>query len=154
MTKRGILKNFKEFASKKTYFFRDSVWFKLLLCRRFALVKLKQALGFNQGELSFSTRSISSSASVQTLATSPNTFSRREVWRQDRAATPQIKFAETGGWRSSDGDSLKTNERSDVVVGPASHPFSAIQPPFLVADETMDGRSLTGSYRTNVACLF
>ena len=128
------------------------------------MAKLKQALGRSEDQLSFSSRGsrFSSSTIVQSFATTariaPRADERRaRAWRD--AATTEINFAESGR-RNSNEDPARTRERSgNVVVGRSTsgelanltHPFAVNLPPYLVANETMDGASLINSYMTRVA---
>ena len=134
------------------------------------MAKVKQALGGRDEQLSFSTRIslFSSSTTLQSSATAcvgPRSDERVEAWRQEaREATPEINFAESDR-RNLDDEGLasRIKERSGNVVSVRSisaaelpslpHAFTVNPPPYLVANETIDGRSLINSYMNHAALL-
>ena len=124
------------------------------------MVKLKQALGRREEQLSLSSRRnfFSCSTSLQSTATArvaPRPDDRTEAKRQEREATPEINFAESDR-RDSDESPAGMKERpGNVVVGKFTstppHPFIVSPAPYLVANETLDGRTLMDSYMKHVA---
>ena len=123
------------------------------------MVKLKRALGRSKEELSLSSRSnlFSSSTSIHSSASTA-----REARRREREAdTPEINFAESDNRRDLDESPAGINRErlGNVVVEkfastPPHHPFGVSPlPAYLVANETLDGRSLTNSYMRHVALL-
>ena len=122
------------------------------------MVKLKRALGRIKEELNLSSRSnlFTSSASLQSSASTA-----REARRREREAdTPEINFAESDRRDLDESPAGINRERlGNVVVEkfastPPHHPFSVSPlPAYLVANETLDGRSLTNSYMRHVALL-
>ena len=121
------------------------------------MVKLKRALGRIKEELNLSSRSnlFTSSASLQSSASTA-----REARRREREAdTPEINFAESDNQRDLDEGPVGINRErlGNIVVEkfastPPQHPFSPL-PAYLVANETLDGRSLTNSYMRHVTLL-
>ena len=121
------------------------------------MVKLKRALGRSKEELSLSSRSnlFSSSTSIHSSASTA-----REARRREREAdTPEINFAESDNRHDLDPAGINRERLGNVVVEkfastPPHHPFSVSPlPAYLVANETLDGRSLTNSYMRHVALL-
>ena len=120
------------------------------------MVKLKQALGRREEQLSLSSRStlFSSSTTLQSTATArvaPRPDDRTEAGRQER----EVNFAESDR-RDSDESLAGMKERpGNVVVGKFTstppHPFIVSPAPYLVANETLDGRTLMDSYMKHVA---
>ena len=121
------------------------------------MVKLKQALGRREEQqLSLSSRRnfFSSSTTLQSTATarvSPRPDDRTEAGRQER----EVNFAESDR-RDSDESLAGMKERpGNVVVGKFTstplHPFIVSPAPYLVANETLDGRTLMDSYMKHVA---
>ena len=120
------------------------------------MVKLKQALGRRGDQLSLSSRGtlFSSSTTLQSTATArvaPRPDDRTEAGRQER----EVNFAESDR-RDSDESLAGMKERpGNVVVGKFTstppHPFIVSPAPYLVANETLDGRTLMDSYMKHVA---
>ena len=120
------------------------------------MVKLKQALGRREEQLSLSSRNnlFSSSTTLQSTATArvaPRPDDRTEAGRQER----EVNFAESDR-RDSDESLAGMKERpGNVVVGKFTstppHPFIVSPAPYLVANETLDGRTLMDSYMKHVA---
>ena len=120
------------------------------------MVKLKQALGRREEQLSLSSRNnlFSSSTTLQSTATArvaPRPDDRTEAGRQER----EVNFAESDR-RDSDESPVGMKERpGNVVVGNFTstppHPFIVSPAPYLVANETLDGRTLMDSYMKHVA---
>ena len=118
------------------------------------MVKLKQALGRGEEQLSLSSKRnfFNSSTTLQSTATArvaPKPYDRTEAGRQEREATPEINFEESDR-RDSDKSPARMRERpGNVVVGKLTstplHPFSVSPAPYLVANETLDGRTLMDS---------
>ena len=120
------------------------------------MVKLKQALGRREEQLSLSSRNnlFSSSTTLQSTATArvaPRPDDRTEAGRQER----EVNFAESDR-RDSDESPAGMKERpGNVVVGKFTstppHPFIVSPAPYLVANETLDGRTLMDSCMKHVA---
>ena len=124
------------------------------------MVKLKQALGRREEQLSLSSRStlFSSSTTLQSTATArvaPRPDDRTEAGRQAREATPEINFAESDRRDSDESPAGRKERPGNVVVGKFTsttpHPFSVSPAPYLIANETLDGRTLMDSYMKHVA---
>ena len=125
------------------------------------MVKLKQALDRGEEQLSLSSRRnfFNSSTSLQSTATArvaPRPDDRTEAGRQEREATPEINFAESDRRNSDESPAGRKERPGNVVVGkftstPPHHPFSVSPAPYLLANETLDGRTLMDSYMKHVA---
>ena len=114
------------------------------------MVKLKQALGRREEQLSLSSSSSTTLQSIATVRVAPRAYGGTEARRQKRAATPEINFAESDRHNLDEGPAGTKERPSDVVVGKFTstplHPFSVSTTPYLVANETSDGRTLMDSY--------
>lgn len=123
-----------------------SQFYRNAALRRFTMVKLKQALGRREEQLRGNLFTSSTRLqSIPTARVAPKADDRTEARRQERALTPEISFAASDR-RESDEGPAGIKERAGTSTPP--HPVSGS---YLVANETLDGRTLMESYMKKLA---